>query len=56
MIGEVMQRSYVGWYLQFKLLEPRPAFVAFAERHSQRPAALRARQIDDGLLAAQKST
>ncbi len=54
--ADLLVAAYVGWYLQFKLLEPRPAFVAFAERHSQRPAALRARQIDDGLLAAQKST
>ncbi len=54
--ADLLVAAYVDWYLQFKLLEPRPAFVAFAERHSQRPAALRARQIDDGLLAAQKST
>ncbi len=54
--ADLLVAAYVGWYLQFKLLEPRPAFVAFAERHSQRPAALRARQIDDSLLAAQKST
>ena len=35
----------------YLLLEPRPAFVAFAERHQQRPAALRAYAMDDALLA-----
>ena len=43
--------AYVGWYLQFELLEPRPAFVQFVERHSQRPARLRADDIDNALLA-----
>ena len=51
--ADLLVAAYVGWYLQFKLLEPRPAFVAFAERHQQRPAALRAYAIDDGLLAQQ---
>ena len=49
--ADLLVAAYVGWYLQFKLLEPRAAFVAFAERHQQRPAALRAYAIDDGLLA-----
>ena len=44
--------AYVGWYLQFKLLEARPAFVRFAQRHEQRPAARRADEIDEALLAA----
>ncbi|OSI12547.1 glutathione S-transferase family protein [Neisseria canis] len=51
--ADLMVAAYVGWYLQFKLLEPRPAFVAFAERHRKRPAALRADEIDEGLLAQQ---
>ncbi|WP_312267071.1 hypothetical protein [Neisseria sp.] len=39
----------------YLLLEPRPAFVAFAERHQQRPAARRADEIDEALLAQQPS-
>ena len=54
--ADLLVAAYVGWYLQFKLLEARPAFVAFAERHNQRPAALRAKQIDADLLAAREST
>ena len=51
--ADLLVAAYVGWYLQFKLLEPRPAFVTFAERHQQRPAALRAYAMDDALLAQQ---
>ena len=40
--ADLLVAAYVGWYLQFKLLEPRPAFAAFVERHGQRPAAQRA--------------
>lgn len=51
--ADLLVAAYVGWYLQFKLLEPRAAFTAFAERHQQRPAARRADEIDDALLAKQ---
>lgn len=51
--ADLMVAAYVGWYLQFKLLEPRPDFVAFAERHNQRPAKQRADEIDNALLAKQ---
>ncbi|OSI17483.1 glutathione S-transferase [Neisseria dentiae] len=53
--ADLLVAAYVGWYLQFKLLEPRPAFAAFAERHQQRPAARRADEIDEALLAQQPS-
>lgn len=53
--ADLLVAAYIGWYLQFKLLEPRPAFSAFAERHAQRPACQRAKQIDEQLLAAQQS-
>ena len=53
--ADLLVAAYVGWYLQFKLLEPRPAFAAFVERHGQRPAAQRADEIDDALLAQQPS-
>ena len=42
----------LGYYLRIGLLEPRPAFVAFAPRHGGRPALLRANAIDDALIAA----
>ena len=48
--ADLLVAAYVGWYLQFKLLEPRPEFVRFAELHARRPAAARARAIDDALL------
>lgn len=51
--ADLLVAAYVGWYLQFKLLEPRPAFTAFATHHSQRPAGQRADEIDNALLAQQ---
>ncbi|RAK58571.1 glutathione S-transferase [Phenylobacterium hankyongense] len=47
---------YVGaqmaWGLQFGTIEKRPAFEAYAARLINRPAAVRAREIDDALMAA----
>ncbi len=53
--ADLLVAAYVGWYLQFKLLEPRPAFAAFVEKHGQRPAARRADEIDGALQAKQAS-
>ncbi len=50
--ADLLVAAYIGWYLQFKLLEARPAFVQFAARHRNRPAAQRADEIDNGLMAA----
>ena len=44
----------IGFYLQFKMLEPRPEFVRFTELHARRPAAQRARALDDAAAAALK--
>ncbi|MCR5879106.1 glutathione S-transferase family protein [Phenylobacterium sp. J367] len=44
--------SHLAWGMQFGTLEKRPAFEAYAERHTSRPAAKRAAEIDDGLIAA----
>ncbi|MDR6671761.1 glutathione S-transferase family protein [Xanthomonas sp. 1678] len=44
--------SVLGYYLRFGMLDARPAFTAFAQRHGARPAALRAAAIDDALVAA----
>jgi glutathione S-transferase len=41
--------------MQFGTLEKRPAFERYAERVNARPAAVRAREIDDALIAERKS-
>lgn len=46
--------AHLGWGMQFGTIEKRPAFEAYAGRHAARPAAVRAREIDDGLLAQQQ--
>lgn len=43
--------SHLSWGMNFGTLEKRPAFEAYAERHLQRPAALRADEIDNALIA-----
>ncbi|PZP58738.1 MAG: glutathione S-transferase [Pseudoxanthomonas spadix] len=40
----------LGYYLRIGKLEPRPAFVAFAQAHAHRPAALRAGELDNALI------
>ncbi len=42
--------SQLTFGLMFKTIEPRPAFVRYTEGLSARPAAVRARAIDDALL------
>ncbi len=49
---DVYLGSQIGWGLQFKSLPDRDAFKAYAARLVQRPAAIRAREIDDALIAA----
>ncbi|MBB2962000.1 glutathione S-transferase family protein [Methylobacterium sp. R2-1] len=43
--------SHLGWGMQFGTIPKRPAFESYVGRHLERPAAVRAREIDDGLLA-----
>jgi glutathione S-transferase len=52
--ADVYFGSAIGFFLQFGLLEPRPSFTAYAERLQNRPAAIRAREIDDALVAKQQ--
>ena len=40
----------IGFGLMFKSIEPRPAFKAYWDRISARPAYMRAGQMDDALL------
>ena len=42
--------AQVGWFLQFGIIEKRPAFEAYSARLQARPAAVRARAIDDALM------
>ena len=46
--------SHIGWGLAFGSIEKRPAFERYWERVGARPAALRARAIDDALLAGRE--
>lgn len=43
--------AQIGWGLQFGTIEKRPAFETYAGRILSRPAAARAREIDDALIA-----
>jgi glutathione S-transferase len=54
--ADVYLGSQVGWGLMFGSIEKRPAFEQYWERIGMRPAALRAREIDDALIAQHKQT
>ncbi|GJE71448.1 glutathione S-transferase family protein [Methylorubrum podarium] len=45
--------AHLGWGMQFGTIPKRPAFETYAGRHLARPAAVRAREIDDALLTQQ---
>lgn len=47
--ADVYLGSQIGWGLQFGTLEKRPVFEAYSARILNRPAAKRAREIDDAL-------
>ncbi|NIX77607.1 glutathione S-transferase family protein [Microvirga terricola] len=47
--ADVYAGSQIGWGMMFGALEKRPAFEAYWQRISSRPAAIRAREIDDAL-------
>lgn len=49
---DVYLGSQIGWGLQFRSLPERDAFKAYAARLFQRPAAVRARELADALIAA----
>jgi glutathione S-transferase len=48
--ADVYVGSHIGWGMMFGTLEKRPAFERYFERISTRPAAVRAREIDDALV------
>ena len=51
--ADVYFGSHIGWGLQFGSIEKRPSFERYNERLQNRPAAIRARAIDDALIAQQ---
>jgi glutathione S-transferase len=48
--ADVYLGSHIGWGMRFGTVEKRPAFERYWERLSCRPAAIRARDIDEALL------
>jgi glutathione S-transferase len=50
--ADVYVGSQLGFGLQFGMIEKRPAFVDYVGRLTARPAAIRAKQIDDALTPA----
>jgi glutathione S-transferase len=51
--ADVYVGSQIGWGLMFNSIDKRPAFVDYFERISSRPAAARARELDDALMPDQ---
>jgi len=51
--ADVYVGSGIGFGTQFGTIEKRPAFEQYWKRLSARPAALRAKEIDDALAAEQ---
>jgi glutathione S-transferase len=47
--ADVYLGSQLAFGLMFKTIEPRPIFVAYVGKISSRPAAVRARGMDDAL-------
>ncbi|MDJ0388089.1 glutathione S-transferase family protein [Roseomonas sp. E05] len=50
-VADMYLGSQIGWGMMFGTIERRPAFERYWERLAARPAAQRARQIDDALMA-----
>jgi glutathione S-transferase len=52
--ADVYAGGQLGFAIQFKLFEPRPAFAAYLNRIRNRPAAIRAGQLDDKAMEEQQ--
>ncbi|WP_214000901.1 glutathione S-transferase family protein [Arsukibacterium sp.] len=50
--ADVYVGSHLGWGMQFKTVEARPAFTEYVQRLYAREAAIRANKLDDALLTA----
>jgi glutathione S-transferase len=53
--ADVYIGASLGFGLEFGMIDKRPAFVSYTSRLSARPAAVRAKQIDDALSAKPQS-
>ena len=53
--ADVYVGAQIGWGMMFGSIDKRPAFTDYSGRISARPAAVRAREIDDALIAEQKA-
>jgi glutathione S-transferase len=53
--ADVYVGAQIGWGMMFGSIEKRPAFADYFGRISTRPAAVRASEIDDGIIAEQKA-
>ncbi|MEO7178036.1 MAG: glutathione S-transferase family protein [Allosphingosinicella sp.] len=51
--ADVYVGSQIGWGMMFNSIEKRPAFEEYFGRISSRPAAIRARALDDALMPEQ---
>jgi glutathione S-transferase len=52
--ADVYVGSQIGWGMQFGTIDKRPAFGRYWQRISSRPAALRAKELDDALTAERR--
>lgn len=52
--ADVYVGSQIGWGMMFGSIDKRPAFEDYFGRLSQRPAAVRARELDDTLMPKQE--
>ena len=50
--ADVYVGSHIGWGLRFGTIEPRPAFAAYWDRISDRPARRRAEELDNAAMPA----
>jgi len=47
---DLLAASYLGWEMQQKVIEERPAFREYVDRLDKRPAAVRANELDNALI------
>ncbi len=53
--ADVYVGAQIGWGMMFGTIDKRPAFEDYVARLDARPAAIRAREIDDALMAKMKA-
>lgn len=53
--ADVYVGSQIGWGMMFGTIDKRPAFTDYVGRLQSRPAAIRAREMDDAIVAEQKA-